>query len=1057
MRNRWGGRSRGFVLAVVLGVLFVLVLLVFILISTGRESYNQVAVAAAGTRADLLARSAVDEARDKLAGWLGLAPYRGLERPGFDPLIGELVKKVQRHFPTDEFPGPTTGSVWETELDLTAFYARRNLVEATQKVVEDEGFKIAKATVDFHSFHRTFTRLSDGKPIEYYYMVGSEERQAPPVDYLGLATFRVTVKSGLAGLPVERTYVASYDLALSNYIPIAKQFALFAFAPTPGFAQFNPAEKDAGRKTGAAWDDLNQNERVKSGALRVHPTGGRVFMNGPYVVDSTGWPAGNAPSYRGATDNGLIGPGVVSEFHWDLGSYSGFGGVPAPRAGIMTPRTMALSPMPPFDNARPAHRHALYEALFTDQQAMYGAACLVDFDPRPVIEATKRGVSPLDSARDRIKTQPDPGVKLVKGELFKLFPQHWFTEFAAMEGADKVNVEHRAFSLFGDPRHGQFSAYTGRFVRFSDNLEKDKDNSEDFGLMPPRSDKVFENDGDLAAVPDDAAHAWVKLPPREGRDPAVQPLLNEINLTESFIRTPKAVLPAVNSFLPEEYKQGFEGALPTDEHGYAVGYNRRRFGVIPEGQVYLRTRLAKFDRPLFMKVIKFYRQLLMPWFAISSLEDWNNVLFLLGTGYPWYTMDAYNVGEQCDKLDSVPNVPQSDTAPSPDQLLDQARTFMVQGLRNFENYLECWNAIEDSPLPNEVVHYYGAHWQPLVIYDTNSDAKMIGMTVVAGLFAAVVAIGVAVIVVGVVLFAAGVITSGGTLSVVVAVGATIALGGVMTFGTMLGGMMLGYAKDEMFGQSANRQGGGANITQIPGWPSGFRNFFPLAHRKFETLEDALQPLTGAIPGNLSGFKILQLSGTIYVKRLHNTSPFIYTGRGVIVSDDPGQPLLTGPIGPMVGADAPATSGTSSDRSEYFSPAFSKDNHLTIVHYRGLKEDEIDKGKGAVRLGAHPSARLKIPGFHDPVGSAAEPPRDTPTPAYFHLSLFAESGAVPDPGESGRPKVTNAILRGNYVCGLLNKRQVAEDSALHVVYDPSLRDLTDYYVGTLSGAPVQVHH
>ncbi|MBI4863663.1 MAG: hypothetical protein HY815_25900 [Candidatus Riflebacteria bacterium] len=1055
------GSRVGLVLPIVLAVLFILLLLVLILFSTGRESYNQVAVAAAGNRANLLGRSAADEARQKLAGWLSALPGRGLDRPSIPPLIEELVDRVRQRLPGDETPSPCTDSVWK--LDLERFYAGANLVASSRSVARDEGFSFTGATVDLHSFRRVLTRLTDGRPLVDYHLPGSEQPEPPLVDYVGLATFRIVVRSGLAGVPVERVYSATHDLTLANLRPLARKFALFSFSPTPGADQMlrQARDRDPQARRGPVWDDLNQNDRVRSGSFRVYPDGGRAFVHGPYVIDSTGWPQGNAPSYGGSSDDGLIGPGVDTELHWDPTSFTGFGGVPAPRAGLMTPPSFTLAPLPPFDNARPAHRMALYEDLFTTFQATTGAVSLVSFDTRRMMDAVSRGRSPIDPALGNISTRPDPGVKLVKSELFKPQVQHWFAEFAPLTDKDGRNVEHRAFSLFGDPRHDRFSAYTGRLIRLAD---KEGEQPEDLGLIPPARDPRFSADPDVAALPCDRSMAWIKLPPREGAPGAVQPILNDIDITTSFLRKPEALLPTANSFLPVDPTGA--GGAPVDPHQYGTRYDRRRLVVIPEGQLFLRVRLAKFDRPLFLKVMKYFRDLVCPLYNISSAHDLLNLLYLLGSGYPWYTIDGYTVGEQCDRLDAVPDAPQvrPGSMQGPEVVLQMDR-FLRGALSSWASYLECVNGIAASPLPNEVLHLYGGHWQPLVIYDSNPDVQILAITALAGVAAILAVAAVVVVVAGIVVVAATALTLVEVMPVVIVVAGVI-LGGSMTFGTAAVGMGAEYVSQNMLSPSPTRPGGtSAGQVPVTNVPPGFRNLLAVAHRRYDSLEDALQPLPSdaGLPASLAGWKFLALNGVIHVKRLVNRSPFLYVGRGVVVSDDDQTPLLTGPIGPVL-AGAPAA-GQAEAEASFFAPTVGRDRHLTIVHFRGQSPEELHRGNLAVRLAGAQGTNFEVDDLFDPLGAAADPPRPRPTSAFFHLTLMAEQGAIPDPGDPigdrrgevpARTRTSNAVIKGNYVCGLVNKHLIPDDAALHVIYDPALAGLESFYVGSLSGSPVQVH-
>jgi hypothetical protein len=112
---------------------------------------------------------------------------------------------------------------------------------------------------------------------------------------------------------------------------------------------------------------------------------------------------------------------------------------------------------------------------------------------------------------------------------------------------------------------------------------------------------------------------------------------------------------------------------------------------------------------------------------------------------------------------------------------------------------------------------------------------------------------------------------------------------------------------------------------IAATPPMFRNLMKAIVRRHDTLEDALQTVKDP-PG-----KLLVLAGPIYVTRLANTTPFHYVGRGIVYSDDPEAPVLTGPI-------VPFDFDTNPNPSE---------SHLTIVHWRGADPSEVEKGVRAV--------------------------------------------------------------------------------------------------------------
>lgn len=411
---------RGAVLVAVLAIVGVLAILGLALLFASQEGYNQAAVAVVGQRADLLARSCVDEARDTLNGWMARWPGRVPPGATLDP-SAELARRLAA-------TSALRGEVWSEP--LTAF-GGVNLIADSAAALAREGFALDDARVRFHGFHRVNTAPAGMAPRAY----GRPEDTAPAVnDYRGFVSFELALRAERSRSPLKRALGVTFDVAVSDQIPWAGRFALFSWMIPPGGEQVFDDLKSKGlppeaERTAVSYTDLN-----RGGGLRIHARGGRVFVPGPYVVASTGFPGGNVP------DTLFGGPGVPTDQLWRADTFLGWGGTPAPRAGIVKPAASVI-----------------------------GLAASISQNGRPRdLTATWVMLAPGDRVTD-------PGAMMPK-------PQTYFAEALPRTAPDGSDRERRAFSLFGDPGQGAFSPFTGRLVRFPDDP---KDPTEELGMPVP--------------------------------------------------------------------------------------------------------------------------------------------------------------------------------------------------------------------------------------------------------------------------------------------------------------------------------------------------------------------------------------------------------------------------------------------------------------------------------------------------------------------------------------------------------------------------------------------
>ncbi|MBI4859983.1 MAG: hypothetical protein HY815_06930 [Candidatus Riflebacteria bacterium] len=264
-------RRAGMIIPIVLVVLIVMAILGVVLMFSSSSEYSQSALVAYGVRARELALAALEEANaavyDKVNWNGGAAPeWR-------DDLFTQAKAKADANDRTTFFP--------KNLLTL-------NLVPRSVRVASSSGGEIRSADVEFLGFKRmayasTDTFLQDSiyyhDPDQKLDLASDANGVKAPQEYTGYYRVKVAARYGR----VTRTVSQIHDVKIVQTVPPARDFALFSFLPT------NPGQQNGPPDDRYANEDLN-----RGGACKVFAYGkGRVFVRGPFILESEGNPGGN--------------------------------------------------------------------------------------------------------------------------------------------------------------------------------------------------------------------------------------------------------------------------------------------------------------------------------------------------------------------------------------------------------------------------------------------------------------------------------------------------------------------------------------------------------------------------------------------------------------------------------------------------------------------------------------------------------------------------------------------------------------------------------------------
>lgn len=416
-------RRQGMIVPIVLVVVVIMALLGVVLMSVSTSEYSQSALVGYGLRARELAHAALVEAN--------AAVYDHLNAPGTrsPDWHTELFNQAKARAETDR-------GVLLLQ-DLKAL----NLVPRSTALAQAAGGQLVSASVEFLGFKPisyTSNELFRQPAAFYSFNVMDPQPPPPPREYSGFYRVRVRARFG----KIERNFSEVHDVKIVQVTPPAREFALFANLPTTdgaGASQVGGSDY--------IFQDLN-----RGGRFRVYPKGeGRIFVRGPLVVETEGWPAGdgNGDGEPDPTSAGYSG----NDWH-------GWRAVPATRDGIM-PRVMVVAAMGPRRPEKTSRRRPFIDIPLTGS---LGAA-LGD----------------------------DPGFYILDG-------QRWYCETQERHG--------RSFSILGDASDNDREVYRGVVTKMGANSRQVISSSD--GLIagsnyggPPGSDDdrwVVEPEGGLLGL-----------------------------------------------------------------------------------------------------------------------------------------------------------------------------------------------------------------------------------------------------------------------------------------------------------------------------------------------------------------------------------------------------------------------------------------------------------------------------------------------------------------------------------------------------------------------------
>lgn len=273
------GRRCGAIIPVVVLALVVMAILGTWLMWQSTSAYAQMTRVAAGLHARETLSAAMDEARalayDRLNRTVPLPPAPGQpERPPVLSWHADLLAALRRAGAAVP-RGVLARYDLKPALAATRALAAANATELTSASAELLAFKRLSLDSrgifeDSRIYYRDERRVLD--PPD------QEAKLAPPVEWVGSLRLRVAVKSGTT----IRTLSQVLDVKVVDVNAPAREFVLFSYLSSA-----------RGQDHGPESDDYFRNDLRRGGAMHVFGGGaGRIFVRGPFLVDTVGWTGG---------------------------------------------------------------------------------------------------------------------------------------------------------------------------------------------------------------------------------------------------------------------------------------------------------------------------------------------------------------------------------------------------------------------------------------------------------------------------------------------------------------------------------------------------------------------------------------------------------------------------------------------------------------------------------------------------------------------------------------------------------------------------------------------
>lgn len=275
-----GSARRGMIIPLVILALIVMSLLGTWLMWSSTSHYQQTGKVAASVKCAEVLAAAAEEARAVL--------YDRLNRPGATPppWHTELQAKLA-------VANPGSGVL------LTKDLKAGGLVERTRAIASAMGCEITSASVELCGFKRLSVEsrgLFEDPKVYYRDPDGvldpnPDAKLAPSREWIGCARLKVGARYG----GYTRVQIATFDVKVVDVAPPAREFTLFSFLST-----------ERGLPGGPGTDDYGNNDLRRGGPLWLFSRGeGRVFVRGPFQVDTVGYPNGTGGMNPGGGTSSL--------------------------------------------------------------------------------------------------------------------------------------------------------------------------------------------------------------------------------------------------------------------------------------------------------------------------------------------------------------------------------------------------------------------------------------------------------------------------------------------------------------------------------------------------------------------------------------------------------------------------------------------------------------------------------------------------------------------------------------------------------------------------------
>jgi len=434
-RRRLRRRRRGVVIPIAVIALIIFSVLGVFIMWSGTSDYSQSAQAYYGLKADLIARSIHAEAQAVMYE-VFVSPMK-MDGTNFDPsgAMSQAVQQIAQQKREQLLEAiRQNGSGNLGELSYRIDLLQEGLLPLSSQVALSSGVEIKTAQIRFYGFRRMqYTDQKYWLSDDVYYadphkLLDDDNKVKAAEDYIGYYMIWVRTACGVRRMGpmafhrIRREHFYNHDLKLVNVSPVGREFALFSHQPT--------------KESDEYWrKDLNEGGGLKIFGYRW----GRIFVQGPFVVDIEGFSdgSGGISPYKHEDDNGK--PKLANTFpaYESAGTagnrddWWGWGMLPPLRCCTLY-RILHLDPARP-DNASGWVRGELMAAIddvnpvtltWDSISAAFGTK-----DPAPFISDSKHPVvTYLCAARD-------------------------------------VDDENNYFSIIGDPREGpdkhQFVLFRG--------------------------------------------------------------------------------------------------------------------------------------------------------------------------------------------------------------------------------------------------------------------------------------------------------------------------------------------------------------------------------------------------------------------------------------------------------------------------------------------------------------------------------------------------------------------------------------------------------------------